>query len=187
MTFFVTLSSGRDFHFADPTPAMFCLDDIVHHLSRENRWFNNIEAVSYTVAQHSLLVASACRLPQSLPYALLHEALEMVTRDLSTPFKGFLLSLGVDLVAYERRVLRDAVYPAFGLPQPTSAIAQDVDNADAIALATEFRDIVKGRSEAWRPKAKPLSMPVRFMTQPKVEEVFRLKLQSALRPFGKVA
>lgn len=187
MTFFVTLSSGRDFHFAYPTPAMVCLDDIVHHLSRENRWYNNIEAVSYTVAQHSLLVAAACRLPQSEPYALLHDALEMVTRDLSTPFKGFLLTLGADLVGYERRVLRDAVYPAFGLPQPTSEINRDVDNADAIALATEFRDVVKGRSDTWRPAAKPLSRPVRFMTQPKVEELFRLKLQAALRPFGKVA
>ncbi len=186
MTFFVTLASGRDFVFAKPTPEMICLDDLVHHLSRENRWANNIEPVSFTVAQHSMLVAAACRLPQSLPYALLHDASEMVTRDLPTPLKGFLLSLGADLVAFERRMMREAVWPAFGLPLPSSAIAQDVHNADAIALATEHRDIVKGRSDTWRPTAKPLSMPIRFMTQPKVEEMFRLKLQSALRPFGMV-
>ena len=186
MTFFVTLSSGRDFHFANPTPAMICLDDVVHHLSRENSWYNNVEAVSFTVAQHSLLVASACRLPQSLPYALLHDTLEMVSRDLSTPFKGFLLSLGADIIAWERRALRDAVWPAFGLPHPTPEIAQDVDKADAIAMATEHRDVVKGRSSSWRPTAKPLAMPIKFMTQPRVEEVFKLKLQSALRPFGKV-
>lgn len=186
MSFFITLASGRDFHFAKPTPAMICLDDIVHHLSRESRWANNIEPISYTVAQHSLLVASACRLSQSLPYALLHDVSEMVTRDLATPFKGFLLSLGADLVAFERHLMRDAVYPAFGLPHPSSEIAQDVHNADAIALATEYRDIVKGRSTSWRPSAKPMTMPVKFMTQPKVEEIFKRKLQSALRPFGKV-
>lgn len=186
MSFFVTLASGRDFHFANPTPAMICLDDVVHHLSRENRWYNNIEAVSFTVAQHSLLVASACRLPQSLPYALLHDTLEMVSRDLPTPFKGFLRELGADIIGWESRTMRAAVYPAFGLPLPSNSIAQDVDQADQIALATEYRDVVKGRSDTWRPTAKPLSFPIRFMTQPKIEEMFRLKLQSTLRPFGTV-
>lgn len=187
MTFFKTLASGIDFHFANPTPDMICLRDIVHHLSRENRWGNNIDPVSYTVAQHSLLVAQACRLPQSRPYALLHDAVEMVTRDLATPFKGFLAQLGADIVAYERLVLNDAVYPAFGLPRPDSAINEDVDLADQIVLATEYRDIVAGRSREWAPRARPLATRIRFMPQPVVEEKFQLALESALRPFGKVA
>lgn len=187
MTFFKTLASGRDFYFADPRPEMICLSDIAHHLSRENRWGNNIEFTSYSVAQHCLLVAQICRLPQSRPYALLHDAVEMVTRDLATPWKGFLAVLGADVVAYEHRVLNDAVYPAFGLPRPSHEIAADVDIADQVALATEYRDVVAGRSAVWAPKAKPLPTRIRFMAQPVVEEKFRIALAGALRPFGKVA
>ena len=187
MAFFKTLASGRDFYFANPSPEMICLRDIVHHLSRENRWGNNIEFPSYTVAQHSLLVAQLCRLPQSRPYALLHDAVEMVTRDLATPWKGFLAELGADVVAYERRVLNEAVYPAFALPKPSSEINADVDMADQVALATEYRDVVAGRSRDWAPPAKPHSGRIRYMPQPMVEEKFHLALASALRPFGKVA
>lgn len=187
MTFFKTLASGREFHFAKPTPDAICLRDIAHHLSRISRWDGNVEPVSYTVAQHSLLVAQACRLPASRPYALLHDAVEMVTGDISTPLKGFLLTLGADMVAYERRVLREAVYPALGLEPPSSEIATDVDHADQVALATEFRDIVAGRSPNWAPQAKPLPTRIKFMPQPLVEEQFLLALRSALQPFGKVA
>ncbi|MCR6672163.1 hypothetical protein [Devosia ginsengisoli] len=187
MTFFMTLASGRDFHFAKPTPDMICLRDIAHHLSRHNRWRENIEWPSFSVAQHSLLVAQACRLPQSRPYALLHDAPEMITGDNITPWKGFLLTLGVDLVAYERRILNEAIYPAFGLPSPAPAIAADVHEADQIALATEFRDVVAGRSGNFMPKARPLPTRIKFMTQPVVEEKFLLALEGALRPYGKVA
>lgn len=187
MSLFVTLASGTDFHFANATPAMVRLDDIVHHLSRENRWYNNVEPVSFTVAQHSMLVVAGCRLRQSEPYALLHDAPEMVTRDLASPFKDFLLTMGADIRAYETNLLRTVFYPAFGLPQPSAEIEEDVARADAIALATEHRDIVKGRNPSWAPTAKPLSVCVRFMPQPKVEERFRLQLERALRPFGKVA
>lgn len=184
--FFKTLASGRDFDFASPSPDMICLRDIVHHLSRENRWANNIEFPSYTVAQHALMVAQLCRLPQSRPYALLREAATMLTRDLPGPWKGFLSELGADVVAYERKVLNEAVYPAFGLPRPTREIAGDVDMADQIAFATEYRDVVAGRSNAWAPTVKPASTRIKFMTQPIVEEKYHLALEAALRPFGKV-
>lgn len=187
MPFFKTLASGRDFYFANPTPDMICLRDIAHHLSRISRWGGNVEPVSYTVAQHCLLVAQACRLPQSRPYALLHDAVEMVIGDMVTPLKGFLLTMGADMVAYEHRVLNEAIYPAFALPKPSEAINADVHQADQVALATEYRDIVAGRSSDWRPKAPPLPNRISFMPQPKVEERFLIALEGALRPFGKVA
>lgn len=187
MPFFITLASGRDYHYADPTPDAFCAEDIAHHLSRENRWSNNIEPVSFSIAQHSLLVAQACERPDSRPYALLHDAVEMVIRDLPTPFKGFLFSLGADLVAYERRVMEQAVYPAFNLAPPSAEISRDVHRADQIALATEFRDIVQGKNENWQPKAPPLKTRVKYIPQPKVEEMFLEALRGTLRPFGKVA
>lgn len=187
MPFFKTLASGRDFYFANPQPDMICLRDVAHHLSRLNRWGENIEWPSYSVAQHSLVVAQACRRPDSRPYALLHDAPEMITGDNITPWKGFLLTLGADMVAYERRIMNDAIYPAFGLKPPSSEIAADVHNADQIALATEYRDVVAGRSNDWAPKAKPLSGRIKFMAQAAVEEKFLLALEGALRPFGRIA
>lgn len=186
MPYFMTLASGRDFYFSQPAPEMICVRDLAHHLSRLNRWRENLEWASYSVAQHSLLVAQLCRLPQSRPYALLHDAAEMITGDNITPWKGFMLSLGIDLSAYERRVLKEAIYPAFGLALPTAEIEADVHHADQVAMATEFRDVVAGRGN-WKPSAKPSSNRVRFMTQPMVEEKFQLALEGALRQIGQVA
>lgn len=183
MPFFTTLASGRNFRFSQPTPDMICAEDLAFHLSRENRWSNNVEPVSFSVAQHMLVVAQACRLPQSRAYALLHDGAEMVTRDLSTPFKGFLLMLGADVPAYDRRVLNEAIYPAFGLPKPTEAIARDVHEADQIALATEFRDIVKGRNGDWAPTAKPMSTRIKWRPQPDIEAEYRKALEGAVRSF----
>ncbi|KRA44669.1 hypothetical protein [Devosia sp. Root635] len=185
--FWLTTSSGRAFDFANPKPEMVSLDDIVHHLSRENRWYGNIETASFTVAQHTLIAASACRLVSSRPYALLHDAPEYVTRDLATPWKLWLMDQGADVVGLECRILHEAIYPAFNLPLPSQAILDDVDQADQVALATEYRDIVKGKHPDWRPEAVPLPARIKFMAQPKVEEAFRKALEGALRPFGALA
>lgn len=185
--FWINTASGRTFDFANPLPSMISLDDIVHHLSRESRWANNIEFASFTVAQHTLVAASACRLVSSRPYVLLHDAPEAYIRDLATPWKLWLIDQGADVVGLERRILHEAIYPAFNLPLPSQAILEDVHRADQIALATEYRDVVKGKSEHWAPTAPPLAGRIRFMAQPKVEEAFRKALQGALRPFGALA
>lgn len=186
-TFCKTMPSGLSFDFSAPTPEMISLDDIIHVLARTNRWGGNIEPVSFSVAQHSLVAASACRLPVSRPYALLHDAAEAYIGDLPTPFKLWIAEAGADIIALEHRILYDAIFPALGLEKPSSAIAADVHDADQIALATEFRDVVKGRHPCWSPKAPPLRTRLKFKPTPAVEDEFRANLLGALRPFGKVA
>jgi hypothetical protein len=185
--FWKAMPSGLAFDFVDPRPDMVSLDDIVHSLSRTNRWGGNVEPITYTVAQHSLLTASACKLPQSRMYALLHDAAEAYIGDIPTPLKLWIADAGADIMALEKTILFQAIFPAFGLPKPNSAIFADVHNADQIALATEYRDIVKGRHPDFTPKAPPLPNRVKFVATPKVEEQFRLALEGALRPFGKGA
>jgi hypothetical protein len=185
--FWKAMPSGVAFDFMDPRPEMIRLDDIIHSLSRTNRWGGNIEPISYSVAQHSLLTATACKLPQSRPYALLHDAAETYIGDIPTPLKLWIVDAGADIVALEKAILFNAIFPAFGLPRPSSDIYADVHNADQVALATEHRDVVKGRHPDFVPKADPLKTPVRFQPTIKVEEQFRLALEGALRPFGKVA
>lgn len=183
--FWKAMPSGVAFDFIDPRPEMVRLDDIVHGLSRTNRWGGNIEPISYSVAQHSLLAASACKLPKSRVYALLHDAAEAYIGDIPTPLKLWIVDAGADIVALEKTILFQAIFPAFGLPKPSSDIYADVHNADQVALATEYRDVVKGRHPDFVPRADPLKTVVKFMPTPKVEEQFRLALEGALRPFGK--
>jgi len=184
--FLKTMPSGVMFDFAAPRPEMVTLYDIWYCLARINRWGGNIEPVTYTVAQHSLVTASACRLPQSRVYALLHDAAEAYIGDLPTPLKLWLENAGAGILGLEMRILFGAIFPAFGINPPGKEIAADVHNADQIALATEYRDIVQGRNAGWTPKAPPMRTRITFQPTPKVEEQFRLALEGALRPFGRV-
>lgn len=183
--FWKTMPSGIAFDFVDPRPEMVRLEDIVHVLARTNRWGGNIEAVTYTVAQHSLVTAQACKLPQSRAYALLHDAAEAYIGDLPTPLKLWIADAGADIIKLEMSILFDAIFPALGLPRPSSEVIADVHNADQIALATEYRDIVKGRHPDFTPKAPPLKTKIKFQATPVVEDSFRLALDSVLRERGR--
>lgn len=184
--FWKAMPSGAAFDFLDPRPEMVTLDDIVHSLTRTNRWGGNVEPISYSVAQHSLVTASACKLAKSRVYALLHDAAEAYIGDIPTPLKLWIIDAGADIAALEKTILFQAIFPALGLPRPSSDIYADVHNADQVALATEYRDIVKGRHPDFTPKATPLKSVVRFMPTIKVEEQFRSALQGALQPFSRV-
>lgn len=178
--FHKTMPSGVAFNFADPQPDMIRLDDIVHTLARINRWGGNIEPVTYSVAQHSLVTAQAVKLPASRLYALLHDAAEAYIGDLPTPLKLWIADAGADIIGLEMRILYGAIFPALGIEPPTPEITADVHDADQVALATEYRDIVKGRNEGWAPKAPPLKTRIKFQPVPAVEDHFRSALRGAL-------
>lgn len=180
------MPSGILFDLGNPRPEMVRLDDIVHMLTRINRWNGNIEPVSYSVAQHSLATAAACALPEARPYALLFNSPVAYTGDLRTAVKLWAIDQGADFTALEKRILYHAILPAFGLAPPSAAIALAVDRAAQAGLATELRDVVKGKPPAWHPAAQPLKTRLKFTPAPKVEEQFRLALEGALRPFGKL-
>lgn len=182
----MNLASGRIFDFTDPKPEAISCRDIAHHLSRLNRWRENIEWTSFSVAQHSLIVRQACTLQASRPYALLHDAPEMLVGDNITPLKKFLLSMGADMQAYEDLIMRKAIYPAVGLPYPSEQIRADIHRADQIAMATELRDVVANKTGIVATE-RPLSAQIKFMSQPIAEEKFLAALEAELRPFGKIA
>ncbi len=185
--FWKVMPSGRAFDFANPLPAMVCLDDIVHALTRISRWGGNIEPVSFSVAQHSLVVASACTRPDSRLYALLHDAGEAYIGDIPTPLKLWMENAGAGIIGLEMQILYKAIFPALGIEPPTPEINRDVHEADQIALATEYRDIVRGRNAMLSPKAPPLRTRLKFMPVPTVEEEFRRALDGALRQYREAA
>ncbi|MCW5720852.1 MAG: hypothetical protein KIS86_06895 [Devosia sp.] len=181
------MPSGVMFDLANPRPEMVRLSDIVHKLLRINRWGGNIEPFTYTLAQHSMATANACELPAARPYALLHHAPAAYVGDPTNAQKEDMALAGYDFVAREKRVLYEAILPAFGLPAPSNAIARAVDKAAQIALATELRDIVAGKPPGIAVDAAPLRATTKFVPTAKLLDTFHPTLLGALRPFGKVA
>lgn len=173
--------TGACFDFDNPRPEMIHARALAWSLSGEGRWANNTHW-PMSVAQHSLLVAHAIRQPAWRIYGLLHDAAEAFTRDLPTPFKHWLVMRGADVMALERRILCEAVYPHFELPTPTAEIAAAVDEADARALATEYRDAVMGKGPEWIPSGTPLPGPtIRFQRRDVVEQQWLNALETMLR------
>ncbi len=185
--FWTFTAAGRPFDLVDPQPDMLDPRTLAYQLSGEGRWSNNVQW-DFSVAQHSLIVAEAMPKPEWRIYGLLHDAPEFITRDLATPFKDLMLigapgyGGGFDVRAMERRILEQCVYPLFNIPTPTKEIAQAIDIADARALATEYRDVVRGKGPEWIPPAAPLpGKPVKFMNRDKVQERFLSSLDSMVR------
>lgn len=178
--FWIYTGSGSCFDYENPRPEMIDRRDLAMRLTREGRWAHNTWW-HLSVAQHSLLVANAIAEPGWRVYGLLHDAAEAFVRDLPTPFKLWLAKEGADVSGLEHRILNLAIYPHFDLPPPSHEIAQAVDIADARALATEFRDVVKGKGEAWRPRAEPFPQPV--VNRPRLdwEDQFLRALDNMIR------
>lgn len=84
MTAIATLS-GRIIDFINPAPESIALEDLAAGLSRQPRYTGQTTR-AYSVAQHSLLVASMVA-PEHRLAALLHDAPEAYACDVASPMK----------------------------------------------------------------------------------------------------
>lgn len=133
------LVSGRVFSMLAPTWQMFTVDDVAHHLALTNRWACATRD-PYSVAQHSMLVASM--VPSGLQAAaMLHDVHEFVIGDRTRPFKQIMppeirswwngIANAIDRAACE----------AFGVDHALLS-HHLIKIADMVALAAEGRDLV---------------------------------------------
>lgn len=106
--------------------------DICHSLSQIIRFTGHAD-LPYTVAQHSLLVASLAPREVRL-WALLHDASEAYLGDVASPLKTLL----PEYRELEER-FQKVIAGRFGLPWP---IPQEVKDADRAALMIEKRDLL---------------------------------------------
>jgi len=130
-------AGGNEVDLRYPQTNNITLGDISHHLAQINR-FTGACRRPYSVAEHSLLVLEI--IERMLPLdvhgrlaALMHDAHEAYTTDLSTPAKG---QVGEGWQHFEGRLQR-AVLSAFGLHSASHKHAVSIKQADLIALATE--------------------------------------------------
>lgn len=138
MTWILT-QSGQQFDLLRPTASMIKPVDIAHALSRLCR-FNGHTRTHYSVAQHSLIVASLVPVEHQL-VALLHDATEAYIGDMTRPLKQVLPEY-----QYVEQQIWLAVCERFDIPSDLPAC---VKKADLIALATERRDLMPEHPSAW--------------------------------------
>jgi hypothetical protein len=163
--------SGIAFDLRDPRPAMVRLEDIVHSLALMNR-FNGAALFPYSVAQHSLHVASL--LPPALRLeGLLHDAAEAYIGDMVSPLKQIM----PEYKAVEARI-NAVVADAFGLVHPEPAA---VKQADLAVLAAEREQVLQPSYGPWF-KDFPEPAPITIASRPwlAVKQAFGEALEAEL-------
>ncbi|MBC7860185.1 MAG: phosphohydrolase [Burkholderiaceae bacterium] len=138
-TDYVSTFSGNRFYPLVPRIDRVAIEDIAHGLAYQCR-FNGQTREFYSVAQHSLVVASLVA-PHQRMAALLHDAAEAYLGDMVKPLKVLLPEFGV----LEERVT-DIIAAAFRLDFSDYG---PIKRADLIALATEKRDLMPHSAERW--------------------------------------
>lgn len=149
MTWMLT-STGRTVDLRFIGAEMICIEDIAHHLAQINR-FTGACLRPYSVAEHSLLVVQILEdhmgitHPSALLAALLHDAHEAYTADLSTPMKQ---AVGAGWHAIELQV-QHAVQRNFAISVASQAHADIIKRADLTALSTERAQLLPPDGPPW--------------------------------------
>ena len=157
--------TGKWLDFADPQIDQICIEDIAWALSKEQRFANQGPEYHYSVARHSLFVASLVPKKHRL-VALLHEAPEAYMRDIPGPLKRL-----PELDGYKtiERMIWSVVAEKYGLPE---VIPPEVKEADAIILATEKRDVHK--QPAKEGEKKPMTKEIKLTIESRFNQFYDL-------------
>lgn len=149
MTWLLTASGGV-VNLRHMAPDTLHLADIAHHLARTDR-YNGACKRPYSVAEHSLLVCDILetefgeRDPATLLAALLHDAHEAYTGDLTQPMKqiiGTAWDIEEHRIAYEVR-------RRFGVAEAFALAANHIHSADMLALSTERNQLLPPGGPVW--------------------------------------
>lgn len=137
-------SEGRQFPLEAPldAPGALTIAAIAHSLACINR-FTGHALRPYSVAEHSLLVCDIVEGSFHMGVhaqlaALLHDAHESVTNDLATPAKEV---VGPGWAAFEGE-WEHALHTLFAMRTAYATFRDAIKQADLIALATEWRDLM---------------------------------------------
>lgn len=153
----IQVYGGQIFWPLDPQPGDIRIETIAHALSLQCRFCGQIREF-YSVASHSIHVSHLCR-PEDALWGLLHDASEAYLSDVVRPIKK--LPEFAEYRKAEARLMH-AVCERFSLPyvEPES-----IKYADAVALATEVRDLLEPSAVAWT-EILPVPDSIRLVSIP---------------------
>jgi 5'-deoxynucleotidase YfbR-like HD superfamily hydrolase len=171
-TTYVSTFSGNRFYPLEPRIDRVAIEDIAHGLAYQCR-FNGQTREFYSVAQHSLIVASLVP-PHLRLAALLHDAAEAYLGDMVKPLKVLL----PEFAAIEDQVSA-LIAAAFAID---FSEYDPIKRADLIALATEKRDLMPHSAERWAylDGVRALPEPIVAMSPGVAKQAF-LEMYAALR------
>ena len=161
---YVSTYLGNRFYPLEPRIDRVAIEDIAHGLAYQCR-FNGQTCEFYSVAQHSLVVASL--VPEHLRFAaLMHDAAEAYLGDMVKPLKVLL----PQFAEIEDKV-GAIIAAAFALDFSDYA---PIKRADLVALATEKRDLMPHSVERWAylDDIVPLPDPIRPLDPASAKRAF---------------
>lgn len=126
-------------------PANITRDDIAHALAHQCR-YNGHTVKFYSVAEHSYLMSTQVSKPCVI-HALLHDAAEAYTGDITTPVKRLFPAIA----EMEERILA-AIYEHFNIFKPSIAERQEIKDADIRMLRTERDRLFQNITVGWPPE-----------------------------------
>ena len=183
----ITALSGQHINLTLPEARAIRIRDIAHHLALLNRFCGATE-LPYSVAQHSVVVARITEQASDDPLlslqALLHDAPEAYTGDITTPMQMALGDARENFKQVENSVLL-AIHAGLGVPLPNETAAGTIRYADRRAFATEWRDMMRGQCPV--DHGNPANFPVKPEPWHKAEEKFlkayeRLSMLAGIHP-----
>ena len=154
--------TGKRFFIAIPELWDFCLEDIAHSLSQLCRFTGHTKEL-YSVAQHSVLVSRLVK-PKNKLAALLHDAPEAYTNDLSRPIKSWL-----DGIKKLERQLTEAIYEKFKVEYFDRL---EIRRADNIVGLTEMRDLMPAMDYPGFYNEKPMEAKIVPLCSKDAEALF---------------
>lgn len=174
-TVFVSTHLGHRFYPLAPRAEAVAIEDIAHGLAFQCR-FNGQTTHFYSVAQHSLIVASL--VPRRLALAgLLHDAAEAYLGDLVKPLKT---------IFPEFSRVEEAVMAVIGERFSVTGFAdRAIKRADLVALATEKRDLMPRSNEPWSSLEGIAPLPSRI--EPLPPEAARAEFLAAFQRLSAAA
>jgi hypothetical protein len=150
MTWILT-ATGQQVDLALIANETISVVDIAHHLAQINRFTGACQR-PMSVAEHSLFVLAIIEAkapeivePSILLAALMHDAHEAYTNDISQPMKQV---LGDGWHLTERRI-QQRVLARFGLAEAFAGASRLIHWADMVALHTERLHLMPARGPEW--------------------------------------
>jgi hypothetical protein len=145
----IATATGGEFDVRRPRPGQVVFADVAHALAQINRFCGHARR-PYSVAEHSLLVTEICEREfgmrvHGLLAALMHDAHEAYTGDMSSPVKQV---VGDGWRRFESE-MEYAVRRSFSLFYACSSHAHQVHQADLMALATERLQLMPPTATPW--------------------------------------
>ena len=167
--------TGKLFDIFNPKPDLVCIEDIAHSLANQCRYTGHTK-VFYSVAQHSVQMATSAELKGDPLVRLLHDAAEAYFGDIASPLKRAVWvpdgQTFRSIYAIESNLV-EAIGSALSL---NLEITPEIKLADRRMLVTEVRDLMPDHSvwESYRGEYKPLKEKI-VPWSPKMAEVLFLK------------